>query len=570
VGYSPQWRIYFLLIIIVLIGGTIIARLFSLQILRYDFYHALAQDQHQFYEKLFPQRGEIFIQDLKSQQEVPLAINKEFEHVYAVPRLIPEEEREELAKQLASLLDLNEEVILNRISKTDDPYEPLKHKVDKEVAQQIKDLGVDGIRLSPETWRYYPAGSLASHLVGFVGLSDEKKIGQYGLEGCYEDELKGQLGFLVGEKDIAGYWIPTVSQKLQPAQDGSKLILTIDQNIQFRAEKELEQMVKRWSAEGGTIIVMEPSSGAIRAMANWPNFDPNQYSQVENINVFLNPSIQKIYEPGSVFKPITMAAALDTGQISPESLYYDDGLVKIGGYTIRNVDGKKYGWQTMTQVLEKSLNTGAVFVQKQLGNQAFREYVQAFGFDRTTGIDLAGEISGNISNLFIDREINFATASFGQGIAVTPLELIVALGAIANQGKLMRPFVVEKIIRADGTEQIIQPQVINQVVSPKTAIQLTRMLVSVVENGYGRPAQVKGYDIAGKTGTAQVPDPEKGGYSDKTIHTFVGFGPAFDPKFIILVKLDNPQGIRFAADSVSPVFKRLAEYLFNYFEIPPQ
>jgi cell division protein FtsI/penicillin-binding protein 2 len=570
VGYSPQWRIYFLLIIIVLIGGTIIARLFSLQILRYDFYHALAQDQHQFYEKLFPQRGEIFIQDLKSQQEVPLAINKEFEHVYAVPRLIPEEEREELAKQLASLLDLNKEVILNRISKTDDPYEPLKHKVDKEVAQQIKDLGVDGIRLSPETWRYYPAGSLASHLVGFVGLSDEKKIGQYGLEGCYEDELKGQLGFLVGEKDIAGYWIPTVSQKLQPAQDGSKLILTIDQNIQFRAEKELEQMVKRWSAEGGTIIVMEPSSGAIRAMANWPNFDPNQYSQVENINVFLNPSIQKIYEPGSVFKPITMAAALDTGQISPESLYYDDGLVKIGGYTIRNVDGKKYGWQTMTQVLEKSLNTGAVFVQKQLGNQAFREYVQAFGFDRTTGIDLAGEISGNISNLFIDREINFATASFGQGIAVTPLELIVALGAIANQGKLMRPFVVEKIIRADGTEQIIQPQVINQVVSPKTAIQLTRMLVSVVENGYGRPAQVKGYDIAGKTGTAQVPDPEKGGYSDKTIHTFVGFGPAFDPKFIILVKLDNPQGIRFAADSVSPVFKRLAEYLFNYFEIPPQ
>ena len=205
-----------------------------------------------------------------------------------------------------------------------------------------------------------------------------------------------------------------------------------------------------------------------------------------------------------------------------------------------------------------------------MSHEAFRQYVEDFGFDRPTGIDLTGEIGGDISNLSENRDINFATASFGQGVAITPLELITALAAVANQGKVMRPFAVEKIIEPNGQEIITEPQIVKEVIYPKTAVQLTRMLISTIENSYDRKAQVKGYDVAGKTGTAQVPNLESGGYSDKTIHTFVGFAPAFDPKFIVLIKIDNPKGIRFASDSITPVFRRLAEYMFNYFEIPPK
>jgi len=224
----------------------------------------------------------------------------------------------------------------------------------------------------------------------------------------------------------------------------------------------------------------------------------------------------------------------------------------------------------MTQVLEKSINTGAVFVQQKIGQDIFRDYVQRFNFDRPTGVDLIGEVGGNISNLFTGREINLATISFGQGITVTPLGLITAIGAIANQGKLMQPYLVEGIIKSDGQEIDRELKIVREVISPQTAGELTKMMVSVVENGFGQPARVAGYNIAGKTGTAQVADLEEGGYSEETIHTFVGFAPAFNPRFIILIKLDEPQGISFAADSTSPVFKKMAEYLFNYLEIPPQ
>lgn len=572
-----QWRIFLIIIFIFLLGGLMISRLFTLQVFQYSYYSALAQGQHQLYEQIFPQRGEIFMQDLsgsqRSQQPVyyPLAINKEFEQVYLVPKEISEQDREDLAEKLAQILDLDKEIILARMSKSDDPYEPLKHKVSSETVERIKNLGTKGIGFTAETWRYYPNESCACHLTGFVGISEDERIGQYGLEGYYEKELKGKPGFLAGEKNTAGYWIPSLNQKIEPAEDGSELILTIDPNIQFKAEKELSQLVEDWQAESGTIIITEPTTGAIRAMANWPNFNPNQYGQVEDINIFLNPAIQKVYEPGSVLKLITMAAGLDSGKITPATAYHDSGQVKLKGGIITNFDNKVYGQQTMTQVLEKSINTGAVFVQRTIGPEIFRDYFQRFDLGQPTDVDLTGEVAGNISNLFTNREINLANISFGQGISVTSLGLINAVGAIANQGKMMQPFIVEKIIKSNGEEIIRQPQEIKQVISPETAEELTKMMVSVVENGHSRPARVSGYAIAGKTGTAQIPDLEKGGYSqDETIHTFVGFAPAFNPRFAVLIKIDKPQGGLLAANSTAPVFKRLAEFLFNYLEIPPQ
>jgi len=315
---------------------------------------------------------------------------------------------------------------------------------------------------------------------------------------------------------------------------------------------------------------MEPQTGKILAMAGAPDFDPNDYSKVENQDIYQNAAIQKVYEPGSVFKPLTMSAAINEGKIQPDTTYTDAGILKIGGYTIQNAAEKSYGTCTMTKVLEKSINTGAVFAQRSIGPDVFGDYVRKFGLGEQTGIDLAGEIAGNINNLKKGSpEINFATASFGQGVSVTPIELITALGAIANKGKLMKPYVVEKIIDSDGGQQVINPVEKRQVISEETAAKVTSMLVSTVKNGYDK-VKIKNYFIAGKTGTAQIPNLDQKGYSDDFVHTFMGWAPAFDPKFIILLKMDKPRGIRFASDSLAPPFANLTRYLLNFYQIPPE
>jgi len=574
-----KWRILFLIIIVFIAGSVVLARLFSLQILQYDHYIKVAEGQHGFYKTLYPHRGEIFMQDLSVSRRSGedayclLAINKDFEEIYIIPKKIQEltvQDREKLADELSLLINLDKETILQRMNKKDDPYEPLVKKADPEVVEKIKELNIDGLETSLKEWRYYPNNELASHLIGFVGMIEQGNIGQYGLEGYYENELKGKKGLLEGEKDTSGYRIPFLSHNSKPAENGSKLILTIDQNIQFKAEKELLKAIEQYGAESGSIIIMQPKSGAILAMANLPSFNPNEYNKVENINAFLNSSIQKLYEPGSVFKPITMTMGLDTGKVSPDTIYEDKGMINVGGSIIGNVDGKIYGTQTMTQVLEKSLNTGAYFVQQQVGRESFQDYIQKFNLNELTGIDLTGEVSGNISNIFTRYDIDLATISFGQGIAITPIELVVAIGAIANEGKIMRPFVVDKIIHFDGTEEKTEPEIRGNVMSFESARELTKMLVNVTENGSGRLARVDNYSIAVKTGTAQIPDFEEGGYIEDVVHSFVGFAPAFNPEFVMLIKLDKPHGLRFAASTCGPIFKKISEYLFNYLEIPPQ
>ncbi|MCK4859957.1 MAG: penicillin-binding protein 2, partial [Candidatus Omnitrophica bacterium] len=502
-------RLYLLVFFIVLVGFALIFRLFSLQVLRYDFYKELAANQHQTHQILFPKRGEIFIKDRfygkdPSSQLFPLAVNREWPMVYAIPREI--ENREEVVKILAPLLEIDEEILRKKINKRNDPYEPLKHKLSQDIVEKIKRLNIKGIEFTIEDWRHFPANSLASHVVGFVGFSNDTKVGQYGIEEYYNKELEGKYGFLDGEKDPRGRLIAIAKRYLQPAEDGVNLILTIDSNIQFFIEKKLQEVAERLDAEGGTIIVINPKTGAIKAMANWPAFNPNKYSEIEDFNIFLNPATHNLFEPGSIFKPITMAIALDKKLLSPGTTYEDKGFVKIGGYTIRNSHDEPEGIQTMTQVLEKSLNTGAVFIQQLIGKKVFKNYLEKFRLSKKTGIDLEGETKGNISNLNTRGDIEYATASFGQGIAITPMELVVALGAIANEGRLMKPYLVEKFIYPDGREETTEPKVIDQVISSETAEKLTKMMVSVVENGYGKKAGVPGYFIAGKTGTAQVPE----------------------------------------------------------------
>ena len=568
-----NWRFYALVFFVFLCFAAIIFRLFSLQVLNHSSYEAKAVGQQQTFQTVYPKRGEIFMKDRYSEGDslsslFPAAINKDFYKVFAVPKEI--QEKEESVELLSPLLGIDKATLKERIFKIDDPYEPLENKVDDKTAQEIKELDLKGIYLETETWRYFPANDLACHLLGFVRQNEgEKEEGQYGVEEFYEKELAGKTGLAKVGKDSKGQLISVDKEIIQEAEDGADLILTVDPNIQSFIEDKLKKTAEYWQAAGGTVILMDVRTGAIRALANWPNFNPNNYNEVKNINLFSNPATQALYEPGSVFKPITMAAALDQGVITPQTTYEDKGSVKVGDRVIENALPGVEGTQTMIQVLEKSLNTGAVFVQQKLGKEKFKNYVEKFGFAEKTGIDLKGEAKGNLSNLEKKGDVEYATASFGQGIAVTPLELISAFAAIANNGRLMKPYLVEKIIDNKDNKKTTQPEEIRQVISSDTASRLTAMLVSVVENGHAKRAGVPGYSVAAKTGTAQIPDFKSGGYSDETIHTLAGFFPAFDARFVLLVKLEKPKGVRFAESTVAPVFSEIAKYVLDYYEIPP-
>jgi len=559
-------RVSLLFILIVIAATVIVSRLFFLQFLQHGFYSALARGQQQVFETIPPERGEILLTD-KNSETSALAVNREYPYVYAVPKDV--EDKEKSAKILAEIIGQDEKAILDKLSKPDDLFEKIGQRLNEEQAQKIRDLKIKGIGIKAEKLRYYPYGSLAAHLSGFLGDSQEGSVGRYGLEGYYEQILHGTPGSLVGEKDARGTILKSLGENENAARAGDDLILTIDPNVQSIVEEKLKIEIEKWSADAGTVIVMDPITGAVRAMASYPNFNLNNYSEVEDAGVYANPAVSHIFEPGSVFKPITLAAGLDSKAITPSTTFENTGSVKIGNYTISNVVQEAIGTRTMTETLEESLNTGAIFAEQKTGDETFKKYVQDFGFDEKTGIDLFAETQGNIANLSENRPINFATASFGQGIAVTPIAMANAISAIANNGQLMRPYVVQVIRHANGQEEKTVPKVIRKILSQRTVTDLTAMMVSVVRNGTGKRAQIEGYTIAGKTGTAQVANSDRRGYSDKDIHTFAGFFPAFDPKVLIFIKLDDPKGVRYAEGSAVPLFKEIAQYLITYYSIPP-
>ena len=561
-------RINFLASVFIIFIILIVARLFSLQVLQHSFYEALAEGQHAIYQKLFPERGEIFAQDHWSDKINTITTNIDLNLVYAIPTQI--EDPEKVAEAIAPYLDLSVEDILPRLSKKDDVYEPLKHNVTDEKWEAIKALNLPGLDATEEMSRFYPEGESFSHVLGFVGYQDDQRVGQYGLEGYFNEELAGQQGFLKAEQDAAGRWITIGNKLLEEAQDGDDLVLTLDYSIQFYACEKLAEAVQRHGASEGTVIIMNPKTGAIITMCNAPTFDPNNYSQTEDISVFINSAVSDQYEPGSVFKSVTMAAALDTGKVGPNTTYDDEGQVKIGSYTIRNFDGKAYGTRTMTEVLENSLNPGAIFAVQQLGNESFYDYVQRFGFGTKTGIQLEGENPGDISSLSLNKDIYSATASYGQGIAITPLQLITAYSAIANGGKLMKPYLVDKVVKQNGFEVKSEPEMVRQVISAETARTLSAMLVSVVNKGHAKGAQVPGYFIAGKTGTAQVARKDGVGYeSGRHNDTFVGFAPVDDPAFVVLTKINDPKDVSWAEGSAVPLFGEIGKFLLDYYQIPP-
>ncbi len=562
-----NWRIYTLVFFVLFVGLVIIIRLYSLQVVASRSYRFFAENQHKISQVLKPKRGEIFLKE--GRENYPLAVNRDLQMAYLAPKEV--DNKDEVIEKISEALGLEKDFVREKLSDSEDMFEVLKHKLNDEEVSKIKELKLSGVHLTAESFRFYPGGELASQLVGFVGSDGEKEIGRYGLEAYFEKSLEGREGKLDQERDTGGRWISIADRQIDPAEDGVSLVLTIDHTVQYEIEKILKETVEKHSADNGAVIVMEPKTGKILAMANFPNFNPNDYGKVEDMSFFMNSAVGLPYECGSVFKTISLAIGIDDGKIQPDTTYVDTGLVKEAGYGIKNSDEKSYGTQTMTEVLEKSLNTGVIYVERLVGNKKFAEYIKRFGFGEKTGIELPSEAAGNIKNLeAVKRNIQFFTASFGQGITVTPMQLINAYAAIANKGMLMKPQIVEKKIYPDGRVEVVEPQEIRKVISEESAKKVSEMLRSVVVKGHGKRADVPGYLVGGKTGTAQVAKSGSKGYEENiSIGSFAGYAPTDDPQFVALIKIYHPKDVEWAESSAAPAFGKIMKFLLEYYKIEP-
>jgi len=563
---NPNWRINLIFIIIIACGAAVIVRLFFLQILERKMYEAQAFGQQVDFTKIVGPRGQIFCENSQetkgnvgSGEVKSFAINKDSWTLAVDPKNI--KDKASFAEKLSPYITLTKDEILAQIN-TQSSYVVLKKEIPSQEADKIRALNIKGLSWENNPERFYPQGVMASQVLGFLGGS---ATGQYGVEGFYEDILKGKTGIEQEQTGLDSIF----SNNTQESLNGSDIYLTIDYNIQFQAETLLKQEKIKNDIDSGQIIVIKPDTGRILALANYPNFNPNQFSQESNLRIFQNSIVQKLFEPGSIMKPFTMAAAINEGKITPETTYVDTGVVTFGSQSIHNFGMEKYGKKTMTQVLESSINTGVVFAEQQIPHKTFFDYIEKFGFTQKTKVDLQGEVSSRNELLKNGPDVEFATASFGQGIELTPIQIVKGFCALANGGRLVKPYIVERIVSSSG-EIYTKPEISSQIISQQTASKVTTMLISVVDNGFGSVSKIPGYYIAGKTGTAQIPLENGRGYmpDNNTIQSFVGFGPALNPQFLILVKLDNPKVPKSSLSAV-PVFKQLANYIINYWQIPP-
>ncbi|HKZ69147.1 MAG TPA: penicillin-binding protein 2 [Anaerolineales bacterium] len=555
-------RFRIMLGVFAVLTGLIVIRLISLQfgndVLYFESQYQLATG---YLVTVTPPRGHIYDRtgELLATNDVKYAIGLS-------PDFITDPEG--LAKILSSVLGRSYDEMLELATQKptgDVKYLLIQRPASAEAGEKLIALQRDpngpnlgGLIVEPMQTRVYPNGTLGAHVFGFVGLDNK---GYYGVEEFYNDILAGHS--VVGIKQVVPFDVA-----LNPTPDmGADLYLTIDREIQYLAETTLTEAVQRYGAEGGQIIVMEPKTGRILAMAVNPAFDPNNY--LDNPDALKpNPAVSAQYEPGSTFKVLTMAAALQSGAVTPETTYQDVGLIEVGGVRIRNWNGAAWGTQDMTGVLQHSLNVGTAWVSTQMGPKAFYDYMTAFGIGQVTNVDLSGESAGHLkrpgdSDWF---ESDLGTNAFGQGIATTPVQLLTAISAIANGGAMMQPHLLERVVDGDLIHTT-QPQVLGRPISADVAATLNSMLAVSMERE-ASDALLPGYRLAGKTGTAQIPVP--GGYDlERSIASFVGWGPVDDPRFIVLIKFDKPAASIWGSETAAPTFGEMVKRLVVLMNIPP-
>ncbi len=554
-------RIRIIGILFFLIAGVLIYRLFNLQIVNSGYYREKANRQYTASQIKSPiaNRGTIYFRE-KDNKLVSAAVIEEGYKLVINPNVL--KNSEDVYDKISAVIPVDRDDFLKRAKKENDVYEEIAHYLDPDKAEAIGKLLIEGINVVPEEWRFYPGGNLAAHVLGFVGYQNNDRVGQYGIEKSYEDYLKGTSEISTGNSFAESFLGLSRELFLNNMEDKREVILTIEPSVQGYLEKALEKVIAQYSAEGAGGIILDPKTGKILAMAAKPDFDPNFYNKIEKLALFLNPIVSSRFEMGSVMKPITISSALDKGSITSQSTYYDSGYLVIDNTRIENYEVKVRGKVDIQTVLEQSLNTGAVFVMRQLGKENFRKYISDFGLGEKTNIELPDEINGDIKGLNSPREIEYATASYGHGIAVTPLEFATAFAALANGGFLVQPYIVEK---AEN-----KPIIKRQVLKKETSEEITRMLAKVVDEALlGGTVKVTHYSIAAKTGTALMPFENRKGYSGDYLHTFIGYAPAFDAKFLIFLYLKKPQGVQYASHSLTPPFMDITKFLLNYYTIAP-
>jgi len=565
-------RVRIISIAIISVALMVVVRLGYIQILRGDEFALAANRQYSRPHSDEFSRGSIYFLE-KSGNRVSAATLIDTYYLVIDPSMVNDPDKYYTALQ--QYISIDRQVFLSRASKVDDNYEVIERELEKSMADEINVLNLSGVYIYTEKKRYYPGGSLGSTLLGFVGKSADRGdriFGRAGLEQYYEDVLTRTDGNL-----YINFFAEIFSNISSVFNDGygsdldGSIVLTVEPTVQRQLEEALSKAKSVWNSDTLGGIIIEPETGRVIAMSSYPNFDPNEYNMVTNPEAFMNINIEGIYEMGSTIKPLAMASGIDAGVITPETVYNDAGSIVIDKKRISNYDGRARGETTMLEVLKQSLNLGVVYVEQKLGNRKFAEYMTSYGFGKKTGIDLPGESVGLIGNLSSDRDVNYVTAAFGQGIAVTPIQMASALSTLANGGRLIRPHVVDRIEYrlgiVDSTESVIGVRVL----SKETAETVTEMLVKVVDEALiGGRAKMDHYSIAAKTGTAQMVNPEtKEYYNDRYLHSFFGYFPASEPRYLIFLFHVNPKGADYASATLTEPFMDLTKFLINYYSIPP-
>lgn len=564
-------RIRIITALILLCALILLARLYQLQILNFETYVARGESQYVHTVKDLYDRGSIYF-TTRDGELVSAATIKTGYVVALEPNKIDNPEALYLA--LKPYLEINKETFIHRATLPERIYVEVRTQLSEDQAKEIERLDLSGVGLYRQRWRYYPGAELSARTIGFVGYQGKKvgedQVGRYGLESYYEDTLRRE-----NEKMSVNFFAELFTNlghlvSKDPKSKPGDIVTSIEPTIARLLQTELSKAHQQWNSKLTGGIIINPQTGEIYAIDAVPTFDPNNRG-TSTVNHFTNPLVDSRYELGSIIKALTMASGIDSGAVSAGTTYYDSGFLELDTLTIKNFDGVGRGTVNMQQVLSQSLNTGAAFVVKTMGKESFRDYFLNLKLGSETGIDVVGEIHGDVHNLDSPRSIEYATASYGHGIALTPIAAVRALSALGNGGTLITPHIVSRVDYEDGTSKEILFPPGEQVWSEETSEEITRMLVRVVDEAF-KPGTVEmpQHSIAAKTGTALLANEESGGYyEDRYLHSFFGYFPAYDPKFLIFLYTEDPRGTTYASGTLTEPFMNITKFLINYYNIPP-